>query len=145
MQTWIALEDSLFRNAKKKNGLILKFETEPHARHSNCIVSYIYQGEEARVFYTPVKIFLKICPDSRKIQKIRIPCPQIRSHTLESLIEGRLVSNFWTFGAVLYSSFCQFLLNKSLNFHDFLSLLFEKAFYSNVYSISSFTVYIIRI
>ena len=46
---------------------------------------------------------------------------------------------FWTFEAVLY--FCQFLLNKSPNFHDFFSLLFETVFYSKQSSIKESTVF----
>ena len=50
------------------------------------------------------------------------------------------IFNFWTFGAVLYSSFFQFLLNKNPNFRDFFSLLFEKVFYSNKSSNIDFSV-----
>ena len=48
-------------------------------------------------------------------------------YTVNSGIEARLLFNFWTFEAVLYSSFCQFLFNKSPNFHDF------TVFYSRIY------------
>ena len=47
------------------------------------------------------------------------------SCTVNSSIEAGLVFNFWTFRAGLYLSFCQILQNKSPNFHDFFSLLFE--------------------
>ena len=55
-------------------------------------------------------------------------------------LEACLVFNFWTFGAVLYLSFGQFLLNKSPNFYDFFSLLFKSVFYSKQSSIEEFTV-----
>ena len=45
----------------------------------------------------------------------------------------------------MYSSFCQFLLNKSPNFHDFFSLLFETGFNSKQSSIKEFTVFDHRI
>ena len=60
--------------------------------------------------------------------------------TVNSVIEARLLFNFCTFGAVLYLRFCQFLLNKSPNFHDFFSLPFETVFYSKQSSIEEFTV-----
>ena len=50
--------------------------------------------------------------------------------TVNSGIEARLLFNFWTFWVVLYSTFCQFLLNKSLDFCYFFCLLFETVFYS---------------
>ena len=55
-------------------------------------------------------------------------------------LEACLVFNFWTFGAVLYLSFGQFLLNKSPNFYDFFSLLFKTVFYSKQSCIKEFTV-----
>ena len=57
--------------------------------------------------------------------------------TVNSSIKACLVFNFWTFGAVLYSSFWQFLLNKSPNFQSSIqeSLLFETVFYWRVYGI----------
>ena len=61
-------------------------------------------------------------------------------YTVNSGIEARLLFNFWTFVAVFYLSFCQFLCNKSPNFHDFSSLLFETVFYSKQSSIPEFTV-----
>ena len=39
--------------------------------------------------------------------------------TVNSSIKACLVFDFRTFGAVLYSSFCQFLPNKCQNFHDY--------------------------
>ena len=59
-------------------------------------------------------------------------------YTVNSGIEARLLFNFWTFVAVFYLSFCQFLCNKSPNFHYFSvfysrSLLFGTVFYSRVY------------
>ena len=63
--------------------------------------------------------------------------------TVKSVLEDCLVFNFWTFGAVLYSSFFQFLLNKNPNFHNFFSLLFEKVFYSNQSFNTDFTVCVI--
>ena len=65
--------------------------------------------------------------------------------TVNSLIEDGLVFKFWTFGAVLYLSFCQFLLNKTPNFTVFFSLLFETVFYSKQSSIKDFTVYELRL
>ena len=61
-------------------------------------------------------------------------------HTIEPVLKDCLVFNFSTFGAVFFSSFSQFLRNKSPNFHDFLRLLFEKVFYSNESSNTDFTV-----
>ena len=51
------------------------------------------------------------------------------SHTVNSSIKACLVFNFWTFGAVLYLNFCQFLLNKSPNFYNFFSLLLKSLRY----------------
>ena len=63
------------------------------------------------------------------------------SYTVDSGIEARLLFNFWTFGTVFYSSLCQFLFNKSPNFQEFFSLLFETVFYSKQSSIPEFTVF----
>ena len=62
----------------------------------------------------------------------------IMSNTVKSSIEAGLVSNFWTFGTVLYLS--KFLQNKSPNFHGFFSLQFETVFYSKQSSIKEFIV-----
>ena len=60
--------------------------------------------------------------------------------TVNSLIKDVLVFNFWTFGAVFYSAIFKFFLNKSPNFHDFFSLLFETSFNSKQSSIKEFTL-----
>ena len=49
--------------------------------------------------------------------------------TVNSVIEARLLFNHYTFGAVLYLRFYQFLLNKIPNFPDFFGLLFETVLY----------------
>ena len=64
-----------------------------------------------------------------------------KENTVNSGIEARLLSNFWTFEAVLYSRVCQFLLNKSLKFCDFFILPFETVFYSKQFSIPEFAVF----
>ena len=58
--------------------------------------------------------------------------------TVNSGIETCILLNFRTFGEFLYSRFCQILFNKSPNFYDIVSLLFETVFYSIVYAFTVF-------
>ena len=53
----------------------------------------------------------------------------------------KFLFNFWTFGAVLYLKFCEFLLNKSPDFPNFFGLLLETVFYLKLSSITEVTVY----